>query len=141
LLPSMLARRTGHVVVISSVVGKFGAPLRTGYSAAKHALHGFYDAARTELWRDGLKFTLICPGFIRTNVSINAVTAEGGVYGKMDKGQQKGMSAEACAKAIWRAVEADREEVLIGWKEAVFARFRQHAPRAFSAVIKRARVD
>ena len=139
LLPSMLARKSGHLVIISSVVGKFGAPRRTGYSAAKHALQGFYDAARAELWRDGIKVTLICPGYIRTQVSVNAITADGGTYGQMDPGQTRGMSAERCAAAIVRAIEANREEVLIGAREAVFVKIKQYAPRLFSALIKRAK--
>lgn len=139
LLPSMLARKAGHLVVISSVVGKFGAPRRTGYCAAKHALHGFYDAARAELWRDGIKVTLICPGYIKTQVSVNAITADGGRYGQMDKGQTGGMSADKCAAAILRAIEANREEVLIGLREAVFVKIKQYAPRLFSALIKRAK--
>ncbi len=138
LLPSMIERKAGHLVVISSVVGKFGAPLRTGYSAAKHALQGFYDAARAEIWRDGIKVTLVCPGYIQTQVSVNAITADGGKHGKMDKGQTGGMPAVDCAAAIVRAIEANREEVLIGMREAVFVKIKQYAPRLFSAMIKRA---
>ena len=138
LLPSMIERKAGHLVVISSVVGKFGAPLRTGYSAAKHALQGFYDAARAEIWRDGIKVTLVCPGYIQTQVSVNAITADGGKHGKMDKGQTGGMPAADCAAAIVRAIEANREEVLIGMREAVFVKIKQYAPRLFSAMIKRA---
>jgi short-subunit dehydrogenase len=136
----MLQRAVGHVVVVSSVVGMFGGRLRSGYSAAKHALHGFFEAARAELWRDGIRFTLVCPGYVRTSVSINAITADGGRHGRMDRTTDRGMSPERCAKAIWRAVEREREEVLIGWREALFVRFKQYAPRLFSAVLKRARV-
>lgn len=135
-LPDMLARKRGHIVVISSVAGKFGAPLRTGYSGAKHALHGFFESMRGEVWRDGLHVTLVCPGYIRTNISYQAITADGGVHGKLDKGQEKGLSPEACAHAIWRAVAQNREEVLIG-REALFVRFKQYAPRLFSALLKR----
>jgi len=140
LLPSMLKRRSGHVVVISSVAGKFGVPLRTGYCAAKHALQGFFDAARAELWREGLKFSLVCPGYIRTNVSVNAMNAVGEAHGKMDTSVSKGMPVQRCAVAIWQAVAADREEVLIGAREAALVRFRQYAPRLFSAAIKRSRL-
>src|SRR5258708_1449948 len=70
ILPSMLARRHGHLVAISSVAGKLGTPLRSGYSASKHALHGFFESLRAELRADAqgkrIDVTLLCPGFIRT---------------------------------------------------------------------------
>lgn len=140
LLPGMVARRQGHVVVISSVVGYVGTPLRSGYAAAKHALHGFYDAARAELWRENIHFTLVCPGFIKTQVSLNAITADGGQHGHMDEGQARGMAPEDCAQQIWKAVAQRREEVLIGRKEAVFVLLKRYAPWLMSFALKRARV-
>lgn len=135
-LPGMVARRAGHVVTISSVVGYISSPLRSGYAAAKHALHGFYDAARAEHWRDGVKFTVACPGYIRTDVSKNAVDGKGGTHGKVDPGIEKGLAPETCAARIWRAVERDREEVLIG-KEALIVYLKRFFPGLFSALIRR----
>jgi dehydrogenase/reductase SDR family member 7B len=140
LLPGMVARRQGHVVVISSVVGYVGTPLRSGYAAAKHALHGFYDAARAELWRENIHFTLVCPGFIKTQVSLNAITADGGQHGRMDEGQARGMDPGECARQIWKAVARRREEVLIGRREAVFVRLKRYAPWLMSFALKRAKV-
>jgi len=54
-LPLMLEQGSGHIVVTSSVAGKLGAPYRTGYCAAKHAVMGFFDALRTEVIRHCLK--------------------------------------------------------------------------------------
>ena len=54
LLPSMLAKKQGHFVVISSVMGKIGTPMRSSYAATKHALHGFFDCLRAEVTNDGL---------------------------------------------------------------------------------------
>ena len=113
-VPAMQARGRGQVVAISSVTGKVAVPFRTGYSAAKHAIQGFMDAARAELARDGLVFTTICPGFVRTEMSRNALTGDGGRHGRMDPGQAGGLPAEVCARRIWRAVEADADECLIG---------------------------
>jgi dehydrogenase/reductase SDR family member 7B len=140
LLPGMVARRQGHVVVISSVVGYVGTPLRSGYAAAKHALHGFYDAARAELWRENIHFTLVCPGFIKTQVSLNAITADGGQHGRMDEGQARGMAPDECARQIWKAVARRREEVLIGRREAIFVRLKRYAPWLMSFALKRAKV-
>ena len=140
LLPQMVARKGGHIVTISSVVGYVGTPLRSGYAAAKHALHGFYDALRAEVWREGVQVTLICPGFIKTNVSLNAITGDGGKHGLMDSGQLSGMEPAECARQIWAAVAAGREEALIGTKEALFVRIKRHLPGLMSYAIKRAKV-
>lgn len=139
-LPGMIARGGGRVVVISSVVGKFGTPLRSGYAAAKHALHGFYEAARAELWRQNIRFTLVCPGFIKTQVSVNAITADGGAHGQMDAGQQKGMDADVCARRIWRAVGAGAEEVIVARGEGVAVWLKRMFPSLFSFILKRAKI-
>jgi dehydrogenase/reductase SDR family member 7B len=135
----MVARKSGHVVVVSSVVGYVGTPLRSGYAAAKHALHGFYDAAAAELWRDGVRFTLACPGFVKTDVSLNAITGTGGTHGKMDVGQARGMDPDRCAEKIWRAVGRNAEEIFIG-KEAALIWVKRLFPRLASYAVKRAKV-
>lgn len=137
-LPAMRAAGTGHIVMISSVAGLIGAPLRTGYSAAKFALTGFTEAARAELWREGLRFTSVHPGFVRTAISVNAHAGDGSAHGRIDADIAGGISAEACAETIWQAVEADCEEVLIG-REAMFVRLKRHLPAVFSYALKRSK--
>ena len=138
LLPGMVQRKRGHVVVVSSVVGYISSPMRSGYAAAKHALHGFYDAARAEHWRDDVKFTLACPGYVRTNVTLNAVDGKGGRWGKVDPSIANGVDPEVCAEKIWRAVEKDREEVLVG-KEALVVYLKRYFPALFSYGVNRAK--
>jgi short-subunit dehydrogenase len=138
-LPSMIARKAGHVVMVGSVVSKFGAPLRSGYAAAKHALAGFTEGARAELWRDGIQFTLVCPGFVATQVSVNALDGHGAAHGKMDASTAKGMSASDCAARIWKAVERNVEETIIG-KEAQLVHLKRFLPGLFSYAMKRAKV-
>ena len=113
-LPHMLAQEEGLLVAVSSVVGKFGTPLRSGYSASKHALHGFFEAVGAEHYKQGLRTLLVCPGYINTNISINALTADGSPQGTMDKGQAKGMSAEDCAAKIISGIEKDKREIYPG---------------------------
>ena len=70
-LPSMLAQKSGHIAVISSVAGKFGVPLRSGYSATKFALHGFFEALRAEEGRNGVHITMVCPAtFVQTSACL-----------------------------------------------------------------------
>ena len=92
-LPAMVKNNSGHIVVRSSVTGKFGFPLRTAYSATKHALQGYFDSLRAELTVNNIKVTVVSPGRILTDISINAIDKNGMKYGKMDEGQAKGMSA------------------------------------------------
>ncbi|MFT7297406.1 MAG: dehydrogenase/reductase SDR family protein 7B, partial [Sphingobacteriales bacterium] len=67
-LPDMIKRRSGNIAVVSSLVGKFGTPYRSSYAASKHALHGFFDSLRAETEDRGVKVTMVCPGFIATNL-------------------------------------------------------------------------
>ena len=105
LLPGMVQRQKGHFVVVTSLMGLFSSPLRSGYCGAKHALHGFFEALRAEHHDDGLNITMVCPGFIRTNISLNAVVGDGSKQGSMDAKTGAGMTAMQCAESMVRAVE------------------------------------
>ena len=117
ILPAMRARRSGHFVVISSVTGYVATPLRSAYAASKHAVRAFFDALRAENHDLGLRVTVACPGYIRTDVSKNALHGDGSRHGRMDRNQERGMSPEACARHIVRAVKAEKLEVYPGGKE------------------------
>lgn len=140
LLPHFLQRKQGQFAVVSSLVGKFGSPFRSSYAASKHALHGFFDSLRAEHARENIHVTMICPGFIRTNVSINALTGDGSPLGTMDDAQDKGMSAEASAKAVYKAIIYKKEEVLIGGKETLAVYLKRFFPTIFSTILARAKV-
>lgn len=140
ILPHMLAQKSGHFAVVSSLVGKFGTPMRAGYAASKHALHGYFDSLRAELWRDGIQVTIICPGFIRTEVSINALTGDGSPQKSMDSTTDKGLSPERCAQKMLRAVVRGKEEVYIGKKEIYAVYLKRLFPRLFSRILCKAKV-
>ncbi|WP_426291689.1 SDR family oxidoreductase [Dyadobacter endophyticus] len=120
-LPYMIAQQSGHFIVMSSVAGKIGTIMRSGYNAAKHALHGFYDSLRAEGYQHNIKVTTICPGYIRTNISLNALNASGDKFGKMDSNQAKGIPADVCAEKILDAVRKDKKEIYIGGFKEVAA--------------------
>jgi dehydrogenase/reductase SDR family protein 7B len=113
-LPSMLQRKEGHIVVTTSLMGIMPAPLRSAYCAAKHALHGFFDTLRTEVWQDNIKVTLICPSVVRTNISKSALTGNGERFGRMDNLISSGISPEDCAREIMRAIVKGKREVIVG---------------------------
>jgi len=131
LLPHMISAGGGHIGVTSSISGKFGFPLRSSYAAAKHAIHGFFESAGIEYRKKGIYVTILCPGRVKTNISINALHGDGRGYGKMDAGQAGGITPERCAKKYLRAIQHKRREKLIGGKELLMARFKQYTPWLF----------
>ncbi|MBG6060526.1 short-subunit dehydrogenase [Flavobacterium sp. CG_9.1] len=117
LLPHFIKNKKGHFVTVTSLMGKFGSPYRSGYCGAKHALHGFFDVLRMEHQRDNINVTLICPGFIQTDVDKNALTADGSKQNIDDEATQNGMPTSMFAKKFVKAVESNAFEVYIGGKE------------------------
>jgi len=113
-LPIMAADGGGTVAVVSSVAGKFGTALRSGYCAAKHALHGFYDSLRAEAWSDNIKVTVVVPASVRTNVSVNAIRGDGSPYGVMDDAMAQGQSADEAAAIILKGMAKGAPEIIVG---------------------------
>ena len=136
-LPYMKRQKEGHIVVISSIAGKFGFYLRSSYSAAKHALHGFFESFRMETESFGIKTLIVCPGKIKTNISINAVNSHGAKHNQLDPSHVEAMTAETCAIQIIEAIEKGKEEVFIGGKELKAVILKRFFPRLFSKLIRR----
>src|SRR5215469_7712116 len=137
ILPSMIENKQGTIVVISSLVGKFGTPLRSGYAAAKHALHGFFDSLRAEVSRYGIKVLLVCPGYIRTDISLHALRGDGSPHAKMDSGQARGMPVDQCAREILKAVAKGKEEIYVGGRDKYIVYVKRFFPGMFSRLISR----
>jgi short-subunit dehydrogenase len=113
-LPLLQNQGAGHIAVTSSVAGKVGAPYRTGYCAAKHAVMGFFDALRAEVARHGIRVTTITPGFVRTNISVNALRGDGAAFGTVDQDIAGGMDATRCAEVIVRGIGKGTPEIAVG---------------------------
>jgi short-subunit dehydrogenase len=141
LLPHLKSKQCGQVVVISSVVGKIGTPLRSSYAASKHALHGFFDSLRAEIYQDNIGVTIICPGFVNTNISVNALTADGSPQGTKDQATARGLSPEKFAKKAIKAIAGGRQEVVIaGYQEKSAVYLKRFFPLVLSAVIRKVKV-
>ncbi len=124
-LPQMIARKSGHIVSISSVAGKFGAPMRTAYCGAKHAVIGFMDSLRAELHNDNIKVLNVTPGSVKTNISVNALEGDGKKHNVTDPLIANGLPVEFCVKKIVRGIQKDTSELLIAdtkTKMAVYLR-------------------
>lgn len=129
LLPHFVKKQSGQFVVVSSLMGKFSTPYRSGYCGAKHALHGFFDALRMEHEKDGINVTLICPGFVNTNVAKNALVGSGETQNRQDNATANGLSPEVFAQRMTRAIAKKRFEVYIGKKEVLGVYLKRFFPR------------
>ena len=111
-LPSMVERKSGQIVIVSSIAGKVGAPLRTAYCAAKHACVGYYDALRAEIEKaHGIGVCVVTPGSVRTNVAANALEGDGRVRGRSDANIDNGMAPERAADLILEGVATGVREI------------------------------
>jgi dehydrogenase/reductase SDR family member 7B len=127
-LPEMIKNGGGQIAVTSSMVGKFGFPYRSSYSATKHALQGFFESLRAENVKSNIQVSILIPGRVKTNISVNAITKDGKSHGKMDEGQDKGITAEKAAKIICRGLKKNQKEILIGGNELLMVHIRRFIP-------------
>jgi short-subunit dehydrogenase len=140
LLPEFRRARRGRFVVVTSLVGRIGSPLRSGYAASKHALHGYFESLRAEEYDRGIRVTIICPGFIRTELPLQALRGDGSPQGRMDRGQIEGMPVEICAARMVRAIERGKAEVSIGGRERFAVPLFRAFPSLFRRLLRRVRV-
>lgn len=139
-LPSMIKNKTGHIVVMSSLTGKFGTPLRSAYSASKHALHGFFDSLRAEVYDKNIFVTIVCAGFIKTNIAKNALTESGEAQKHDDPSTKAGMLPEVFAQKVLKAIKNKKQEFTLGGKEKMGVYLKRFFPKLFSNIIKKQNV-
>ncbi len=137
LLPYMREKKQGHFIVTSSLCGKFGIPKLSAYSASKHALHGFFESLRAEYEPDGIKVTMITAGLVKTDITVHALKGNGTIYGKMQASVAGGISPEACAGEIVKAVAAGKYEALIGGIEKYSVLIKRFFPGLLRMAITR----
>lgn len=140
LLPHMLARKSGGIVTITSVAGKVGTPQRSAYCAAKHALHGFMDSLRAEVYDDDIEVLTVVPGSVRTNISVNALEGDGAKHGVTDPAIANGMPVEECARRIIQGIKGRKEEILIArGKEKLAVYLQRFFPKLLFRMVRRVR--
>jgi short-subunit dehydrogenase len=139
ILPQLIAQPSAKIGVVSSLVGRVGSPYRTGYAASKHALHGFFDSLRAEI-PETVSITMVCPGFVKTNVSVNALTGDGSALGTMDRAQARGLDVEPSAARALAAIDARKLEVYIAGPEGKAIWLQRFAPGVLARMLRNAKV-
>ena len=136
-LPHLKASR-GRLVVIASIAGLTGVPTRTGYSASKHAVIGFFDSLRIELIESGVSVTIACPDFVVSEIHKRAIGADGKPLGKTPMQEARIMSAEECARQIVRATEERRRMLVMSARGRLGRLVRLFAPGLIDRIAAKA---
>lgn len=135
LLPGMLKRKSGHIVVISSMQGKYGVPRSAAYAASKHALHGFFSSLRTEIDTHIVPVTIILPGIICTEITKHAMRGDGSCYNKQERTQAEGLPASVAAAGIIKAIANKKEEAFVGGSEGFTLFINRVSPRLMNRIV------
>ncbi|KAG4077448.1 hypothetical protein HA402_002875 [Bradysia odoriphaga] len=112
ILPSMIERKQGTIVFVSSIVGRFSFPYCSSYTASKHAVQAFADCLRSEIADDNIKVVVSSPGFVKTDIIKKALTGSGGFYGVSTPAIENGQKPDDCANDIFRAVLRGDKEIV-----------------------------
>ncbi len=130
-LPYMLNAGKGQLIVNTSIVGKFGFPLRSAYSASKHALQGFFETLRAENVKNNIEVNIIIPGRIKTKISINALNNKLLAENIMDPGLENGLDANVAALRVFKKLQLHKKEIPVGKTELLMLWFRRFCPPLF----------
>ncbi len=140
ILPHFVENKNGHFAVVSSVMGKFGSPYRSGYCGAKHALHGFFDVLRMEHEKDNIKVTMICPGFVNTDIARNALIGDGSPLNQQDIGTQNGLAVDVFTRKMINAIKKEAFEVYIGKSEIKGVYMKRFFPKLLHRLVLKSQV-
>lgn len=139
--PVMQARKSGQIVVISSVLGKIGVPYRSAYAASKHAIQGFFDSLRAELYRDHITVTIICPGYVFTNVTANALRGDGTPNAVIAESTRSGFPPDVFAQKALQAIYNQRREVVIAKKEGFGVFLQRFMPGIYARIARNMKLN
>lgn len=140
-LKEMLERNSGHLVILSSILGFYGMQTRSAYSASKHALRGYFESLRNELAKTEIKITMVYPGYVKTQISTHALLGDGSSYGKIDRFHLNAIPPEKCAEKIKGAIEHEKPELIIaGVKERFGLLIMRFLPAVFRFLAPRLEV-
>lgn len=140
-LPYLVAQKFGHISFVSSIAGLLGTQYRASYSAAKAAIHMWANSLRAEVAQDGIDVAVIFPGFVKTNVSINALNGAGEPQGFDNDATANGLDVNAFAKQVVDALVAKQEYIVVGgFKEKLGVAVSRISPKILYKMIRKMKV-
>lgn len=140
LLPHFIKKNKGFIAVTTSVTGKYGIPYRTSYAASKHALCGFFDSLRIELYNTEIGILLFGPGFTKTNILKNALGVGKAKSIEDNKSHSKGMPVEKLVAKYIKAIQKEKKEKYTGRKEKTALVLKKIAPRLLERLLSKIEV-
>mmetsp|Transcript_7690 Transcript_7690/g.15253 ORF Transcript_7690/g.15253 Transcript_7690/m.15253 type:complete len:295 (+) Transcript_7690:270-1154(+) len=121
-LPHFFENGGGRFVVVSSVQGFMGLPQRAPYSASKHAIHGYFESLRAEVAHRNVHVNIICPGYVKTNLSNKALTTSAtNEYAQTDATTASGYEPSYLAHRALDEIKRGKEYIIIAQGRALFA--------------------
>jgi short-subunit dehydrogenase len=136
-LPHFIARKQGHLVTISSILGEIGLPKVAPYCASKHALNGYYNSLRYDVEQYNILVSIVSPGFIQTAITKKSLTGSGGTHNEDSVTQEKGMDAKLCAKGILKNIANETRQSYVGGLEVLMPKFAFFFPKIFHFLMKK----
>lgn len=140
-LPTFIQQKSGHIAFVSSVAGLLGTQYRASYSAAKAAIHMWANSLRAEMAEQGVGVSVIFPGFIKTNVSFNALNGAGKPQGYQDEAIENGLEADEFAEIVVRSLQRGEEYIVVGGaKEKLGVLVSRLSPKTLYKMIRKMKV-
>ena len=136
-LPHMVARKSGRIIVTSSLMGDLELPGNATYACVKHGLNGYFYSLAFELKSLGILVQVLQPGFVKTEVSVSAITPSGGIHGKMDSTHESAMTSEEFSRRVFPKIEKDRVSIYVAGKEYLAVILRHWCPGLYRFVVSK----
>jgi dehydrogenase/reductase SDR family protein 7B len=137
ILPHFLVRKSGRILVTSSLMGDLEVPGSATYSCVKHGLNGYFYSMAFEVAALGILVQVIQPGFVKTEVSEKSFTSDGSLYGKMDSTQARAMSAEQFSKRVFPKIERGDTSIYISGPEGYAIYLKRFSPPLYRLIISK----
>ena len=140
-LPTFLAQKSGRIAYVSSIAGLLGTHYRASYSAAKAAIHMWANSLRAEVAQEGVNVSVIFPGFVKTNVSFNALNGAGKPQAHQDEAIENGLDANEFAQQTVEALQKGEEFIVVGGrKEKLGVLVSRISPKILYKMIRKMKV-
>jgi dehydrogenase/reductase SDR family protein 7B len=137
ILPHFVRRKSGRILVTSSLMGDLELPGNATYACVKHGINGYFYSLAYELKSLGVRVQVLQPGFVKTEVSLNSLTASGAPHGKMDATHENAMSAETFSAKVFPKIERGDTSIVIAGKEGLALPIRRWFPGLYRIAVEK----